>query len=374
MFEDIRPYEGEEIARTIKELCEDAEFCGVASKLPGFDINKLRASADRYTDVVDFQRDWERPLLEWVVKANATDLQVTGVENISDGPQLFLTNHRDITIDPAFMALSLMRTKGTTCEIAIGNNLFVRPWIEKFVRLSRSFAVKRNLSKGEMLSAFSELSAYVRHSLTEKKSKIWMAQREGRSKDSTDLTQESLIKMLAMSGEGTTIVERLKPLNICPTTLSYEFDPCDYLKAAEFQAKRDNPDFKKGPNDDFISMREGIRGNHGRISIHFGRNISDEMDEIGRLTPNRKEQAEAVCKACDREIHSHYIIYPINEWAYEQRFGEGRFHVEEPERWEGYLRCQLAKIEISNKDDKFLWQKMIEMYSNPVINKLNNQY
>lgn len=369
MFEDIRPYEGEEIAKTIKELCDDAEFGALASKLPGFEIDKLRASADKYTDVLDFQREWERPLLEWFVKKNAADFQVSGLENISDGAQLFLTNHRDITIDPAYMVLGVMRAKNTTCEIAIGNNLFVRPWIEKFVRLSRSFAVKRNLTKGEMISAFAELSSYVRYSLTEKKSKIWMAQREGRSKDSTDLTQESLIKMLAMSGEGS-IVERLKPLNICPTTLSYEFDPCDYLKAAEFQARRDNPDFKKGPNDDFVSMSEGIRGNHGRINIHFGRNISDEMDEIGRLTQNRKEQAEAVCKLCDREIHSHYTIYPINEWAYEQRFGEGRFKVEEPERWEAYLRGQLEKIKIENKDDKFLWEKMIEMYSNPLINKL----
>lgn len=373
MFEDIRPYEGAEIRRVIEELCNDVEFVALASKVPTFDVDRFRASAAKYATLIEFQRDWERPFLEWMVKRNSEGLTMSGTENLSrDEGQLFLTNHRDITVDPAYLALSLIQTIDDTCEIAIGDNLYVRPWIEKFVKLSRSFTVRRNLTRGEMVRAFAELSQYVRYSLTEKRAHIWMAQREGRSKDATDLTQESLIKMLAMSGSGS-LIDNLLNLNICPTTLSYEFDPCDYLKAGEMQMKRDNPNYKKSPMDDFISMKEGINGNHGRIHIHFGKNLRDKLTEIGRNVANRKEQAEAVCRACDCEIHGNYVLYPINYWAYEMRFGD--------RIWDGdygmsreYLEGQLAKIDIANSDEEFLWAKLIEMYSNPVLSylKTNN--
>lgn len=369
MFEDIRPYEGAEIRNVIEELCDDAEFVALASKVPVFDVGKFRASAAKYATLIDFQRDWERPFLEWMVTRNSKGLTISGTENISrSGGQLFLTNHRDITVDPAYLALSLIQMIDDTCEIAIGDNLYVRPWIEKFVKLSRSFTVRRNLTRGEMVRTFAELSQYVRYALTEKKVNIWMAQREGRSKDATDMTQESLVKMLAMSGSGS-LVDNLAGLNIHPTTLSYEFDPCDYLKAREMQMKRDIPDYKKSPMDDFISMKEGINGNHGRIHIHFGRNLCDALAEIGKNIANRKEQAEAVCKTCDREIHGNYMLYPINYWAYEERFGN--------RIWEGdygssreYLDGQMAKIDLENKDDKFLWTKLVEMYSNPVVSYL----
>lgn len=369
MFEDIRPYEGAEIRNVIEELCNDAEFVALASKNPVFDVGKFRVSAAKYATLIEFQRDWERPFLEWMVTRNSKGLTISGTENISRrGRQLFLTNHRDITVDPAYLALSLIQTIDDTCEIAMGDNLYVRPWIEKFVKLSRSFTVRRNLTRGEMVRTFAELSQYVRYALTEKKVNIWMAQREGRSKDATDMTQESLIKMLAMSGSGS-LVDNLAELNIHPTTLSYEFDPCDYLKAREMQMKRDIPDYKKGPMDDFISMKEGINGNHGRIHIHFGSNLRDELAEIGKNIANRKEQAEAVCKVCDREIHGNYVLYPINYWAYEERFGN--------RIWEGdygssreYLEGQMAKIDLENKDDKFLWTKLVEMYSNPVVSYL----
>lgn len=369
IYDDIRPFRDAEVGDAIESLCANPEFRQVMARFSFLDLDQLASKAHEYKKIVDFQRDWEQPLLEWLVKHNSAGLTTTGIENVSERGQLFLTNHRDITIDPAYLNLSIMRTFDHTCEIAIGDNLFARPWIRDVVRLSRSFTVHRNLTRAEMVRDFIQLSGYIRHTINDYSYSVWMAQREGRSKDSTDLTQESLIKMLSLSGEGS-FIERLQGLDIHPTTLSYEYDPCDYLKAAEFQLRRDNPDYKKSAQDDVQSMSVGITENHGRINVHFGASINDELQKIADSIEQKRLQAEAVCQLCNRVIHSNYVIYPINEWAYEERFGERRFRTEHPEEYENYIAGQIAKVEIPNKDEAFLRAKLIEMYSNPLISKL----
>lgn len=368
MFEDIRPYEGDEIGRQIELLVDDPEFRHAASIVPGVNLDLLRQKAHTYPTLLAFQAEWERPFLEWIASVNAKGLTATGQENIKslidDGMGIFLmTNHRDITVDPAFVSLSLIRDFNDTCEIAIGDNLYARPWIERIVKLSRSFTIKRgDMPMMERARVFSHQSEYIRHSIVEKGNIIWMAQREGRSKDSTDNTQDALLKMLAMSGSGS-FIENLKTLNIHPTTLSYEFDPCDYLKAAEFQGKRDNPQWCKGPMDDVISMSTGAMGNHGRVNIHYGISINERLDEIASQKLSRKDEATAVAHLCDRIIHSNYVIYPINQWALEVRNG-----AEAKGEYNDYVEAQIAKI--PNADHDFAKTKIIEMYSNPLINHL----
>lgn len=368
MFEDIRPYEGDEIPHQIELLVDDPEFRHAAAVVPNTDLDLLKAKAHTYKTLVSFQRDWEQPFLEWLQSVNSKDITVTGKENIAPSIAarqgvFVMTNHRDITIDPAYVSLSLMQNFKITCEIAIGDNLYARPWIERFVKLSRSFTIKRGeMSMMERARVFKNQSEYILQSILNGNI-IWMAQREGRSKDSTDLTQDALLKMLAMSGNGS-FIDNLKALNIHPTTLSYEFDPCDYLKAAEFQAKRDNPQWRKGPMDDVVSMTTGAMGNHGRINIHYGESINDGLDEIKALNLPRKEEVTAVAHLCDTIIHRNYTIYPINQWAYEVRQG-----VEPKGEYNDYMEAQIAKI--PNADHDFVKSKIIEMYSNPLINHLN---
>lgn len=364
MFDDIRPYSDSELPEVLHRLCNDPEFRQVAAAIPGVNLDEIDKNAASFPSVVDFQLAVEEPMLEWLVTRNTTALTSSGTENITAHGELYLTNHRDITIDPAYINLSLVRAYRTTAEIAIGDNLYARPWIRDFVRLSRSFTVRRNISRGEMMSAFSHMSSYIRYTITERGNSLWMAQREGRSKDSMDQTQESLIKMLSMSG-GASLLENLIPLNIHPTTFSYEFDPCDYLKAIEYQQRRDNPDFHKGPMDDVISMKTGIQGNHGRINVHFASSINPQLHNLMEQNLNRKQQSEAVCSLIDRTIHSNYVIYPINEWAYSQLYGDKTHDTAS----ESYLKGQLAKVNIPNPDVDFLWHKLLEMYANPLKNK-----
>lgn len=368
MFEDIRPFEGDEIGREIVLLVDDPEFRHAAAIVPGIDLDILRQKAHSYHTLVDFQRDWEQPFLEWLQSVNSKGITVTGKENIASSIAanegiFVMTNHRDITIDPAYVSLSLMQNFKTTCEIAIGDNLYARPWIERFVKLSRSFTIKRGeMSMMERARVFKHQSDYILHSISNGNI-IWMAQREGRSKDSTDLTQDALLKMLAMSGTGS-FIDNLKQLNIHPTTLSYEFDPCDYLKAAEFQGKRDNPQWCKGPMDDVVSMTTGAMGNHGHINIHYGESINPALDAIQAQNLPRKEEAAAVAHLCDRIIHSNYTIYPINRWALEVRNG-----ATPTGEYNDYIEAQIAKI--PNADHDFAKSKIIEMYSNPLINHFN---
>ena len=324
-FEDIRPCNNDEIGEKLLELMQDESFMHLMKTyFPMVDLAQIAQSGKGFSNSVEFQTIVIRPILEALISKAATSLTVSGEANITDETAVFLSNHRDIVMDPALLSLSLMRTIGNTCEIAIGDNLLATEWIRTLVRLNRCFIVKRGLTPRDMAKSFMQLSSYIRYAITEKGVNVWIAQREGRAKDSNDRTQESLIKMLALSGKAD-FIENLKALNICPLSISYEFDPCDYLKAAEFQLKRDNADYKKTKADDVLSMQTGIMGWKGRVHYAFTPSINSQLDEIAASGMNKKDQAVAVCALCDHQIHSAYQIYPINRWAYEQLTGNTKY-------------------------------------------------
>ena len=373
-FEDIRPCNDDEIGKKLLELMQDEQFMHLLKNyFPMVDLTQIAQSGKGFSNLVEFQNVVIRPILESLISKAATSLTVSGKEQISSIPSVFLSNHRDIVMDPSLLALSLMRVTGNTCEVAIGDNLLATEWIRTLVRLNRCFIVKRGLTPRDMAKSFMQLSSYIRYAVTDKKVNVWIAQREGRAKDSNDRTQESLIKMLALSGNAD-FIENLKSLNICPLSISYEFDPCDYLKAAEFQLKRDNADYKKTKADDLLSMQTGIMGWKGRVHYAFTESINTKLDEIAQSGMNKKDQAAAVCALCDHQIHAAYQLYPINRWAYEQLTGDTKYAdvdtAEERAIAEKYLRGQLAKINIPNKDEEYLWHKLLEMYANPFINYL----
>ena len=371
-FEDIRPCNDDEIGKKLLELMQDEQFMHLMKNyFPMVDLTQIAQSGKGFSNLVEFQNVVIRPILESLISKAATSLTVSGEEQISSIPSVFLSNHRDIVMDPSLLALSLMRVTGNTCEVAIGDNLLATEWIRTLVRLNRCFIVKRGLTPRDMAKSFMQLSSYIRYAITEKGVNVWIAQREGRAKDSNDRTQESLIKMLALSGKAD-FIENLKVLNICPLSISYEFDPCDYLKAAEFQLKRDNADYKKTKADDVLSMQTGIMGWKGCVHYAFTESINPKLDEIAQSGMNKKDQAAAVCALCDHQIHAAYQLYPINRWAYEQLTGDTKYAdvdtAEERAMAEKYLRGQLAKINIPNKDEEYLWHKLLEMYANPFIN------
>ena len=253
----------------------------------------------------------------------------------------------------------------TTVEIGIGDNLLIYPWIKRLVRMNKAFTVRRGLTPKEMLASSQLMSRYIHYAVTQKKENIWIAQREGRAKDSDDRTSDAVLKMLAMGGE-------LKELNIVPLTISYEYDPCDYLKAEEMQQKRDNPAFKKSKQDDLDNMKTGILGYKGRVHYHCGTPVNQWIDELEGLP--RKEYFSELARRMDNEIHAGYRIYPSNYVALDMLNGVNdqskNYTAEERQRFEQYLDGQIAKITLPNKDEQFLRQTILTMYANPLRNKL----
>lgn len=370
-FDDIRPYSPEELPAIFEELIADEEFKEMMTRaFPQLSYEQISGAMRGCKTNLEFQVALVKPFLYGLLDklSKGLTLSYDNKEQLSNA--LYISNHRDIILDSAFLDILLVEEIKNTVEIAIGDNLLIRPWIKKLVRVNRSFIVQRSLTMRELLASSKRLSSYIRFAIVDKKQPVWIAQREGRAKDSNDFTAESVLKMLAMHSPGDPM-EALKALNIAPTAISYEFDPCDYLKAKEYQQKRDNPEHKKSPFDDLLNMQTGLFGYKGHIHYHVAKCINDDLDA---LDPNlgKGEKFAAAAQIIDRAIHSNYRFWPVNYYFYELLTGDTRFAdkytAEEKAALDAYLAGQLQKIDLPNKDEAFLRGKILEMYANPVKN------
>lgn len=372
-FDEIRPYVPEELPAVYEELIADSEFqAAMGYAFPKVPFEQVSAMMRASKTNLEFQKALVRPFLFGLLEKFSTGITMSYDKKESLHNALCISNHRDIILDSAFLCILFVENIDNTVEIAIGDNLLIRPWIKKLVRVNRSFIVQRSASIREMLASSKRLSSYIHHTITERKQPVWIAQREGRAKDSNDTTQEGLIKMLSMySGED--MIDTLKVLNISPTSISYEFDPCDYLKAKEFQQKRDTPEHRKSPMDDLINMQAGLFGYKGAIHYHVADVINGEIEKIDRsLTKN--EKTAAVARIIDREIHKNYRFWPVNYYYYELLTGDtrfaGKYTAADKEQLDKYLAERIAKVDLPKKDEDFLRTKILEMYANPLINHL----
>lgn len=373
MFDEIRAYSDQELLPALERLWGDPEFKTAVTAVPFIDsIETLRLASLQCTSVKQLHKNIIHKLLTLLADKTCASLQGEGFKKISpDESYIYMSNHRDIVLDSSFLNVLLLNNGLDSCETGIGDNLLIRPWITDFVRANKSFVVKRNLSVREQLLATAELSAYIRHTLQEKKQSIWLAQREGRAKDSDDRTQKSILKMLIF-GEKGNILENIASMHLIPLSISYEFDPCDYLKAKEMQLKRDQPDYKKSRQDDLLSMQTGIMGYKGRVFYSAGTCISDEIIKMDAAMP-KKDLIEKIAGLMDVRIHANYRLYPNNYIAADLLDEADTFvrsySRNERERFSDYLQQQLNKIELPDKDEPFLRKKMLEMYANPLKNK-----
>lgn len=374
-FEDIRPLNQDEVQAAIEELLASEEFRHALRYVkPDLDWDQLSAAMRACKTKEQFKSTLAYDAVMTVAKKTTFSLTISGRSRLPEGKPActFISNHRDIVLDASFLNVMLYDVGYGMTQVAIGDNLLIRPWIKTFVRLNNSFIVKRGVSVRQMLEVSGTLSAYINHTIKDTKESIWIAQREGRAKDSNDRTQPSVLKMLCMAG-GKDIIGNLKSLNIVPVAISYEFDPCDYLKAQEFQLKRDNQEYHKTQRDDLLNMETGILNNKGRVHFTISQLINDQLDQ---LDPNmdRNELFVAVASIIDKEIYRHYRFYPNNYVAYDLLSGTRRFSdhygLKDKKAFEEYLQKQLDKIVIPNKDENFLRKKILEMYANPLKNFL----
>lgn len=326
-FADIRPYRDDEVAAVLSRLCGNAEFLSAlgryrlgrfAALMPAMARFMLRMALARelrgVSDVRSMQLVIEK-YMSRMIETTTSGFSVTGIERLDPAQSyLYISNHRDITMDPAFTNYALHGSGFDTARIAIGDNLLTKPWVADLMRLNKSFIVKRSVSgPRELLAASRTLSNYIQHSLHQERSPIWIAQREGRAKDGIDRTEPVIVKMLSMSRDKREqdFSEHIRALRIVPVAISYELDPCDAMKARELYLKESEGHYEKGAQEDVASIAQGIAGDKGRVHVSFGTPLA-----VGLETP------EAVAREVDRQVINGYCLHPTNLYAYRQLFGD----------------------------------------------------
>ena len=376
-FDEIRPLNNDEVKEAIEELIANEDFARALRYIkPDLCWDKFAEAMRACKTKEEFKSTFGYDAVMTVAKKTTFSLTISGRSRLPKDKAActFISNHRDIVLDVGFLNVMLYDVGYGPTQIAIGDNLLIRPWIKTLVRLNNSFIVKRGVSVRQMLDVSQTLSAYIHHTIRETKESIWIAQREGRAKDSNDKTQSSVLKMLNMGGDKGNLLYNLMELNIVPVAISYEYDPCDYLKAKEFQQKRDNPDHKKTTADDLQNMQTGILGYKGRVHLCTASCLNEQLEALDRSLP-KQELFIRAAELVDRGIFANYRLYPNNYVAADLLDGDNHFAshytVEDKQRFTDYLARQLSRIDLPDKDEAFLREKLLQMYANPLRNQLS---
>lgn len=375
-FADIAPYRENQYTEVMTRLVKEPGFeHAVRYAMPGVDYDAFVEGLLSVKTQSRFQQDIMGKFLEGLAATTTAGISIDGLENCDRNKNYtFISNHRDIVLDASFLNLCFIREKMPLTQVAIGNNLLIYEWITDLVKLNRSFIVKRDSKVVKALENAKQLSGYIHYTINKLHESVWIAQREGRAKDSNDMTQESLIKMMSLAGEGDTR-RNLIEINMMPVSISYEFDPNDYLKAREFLLKRRDPEYKKTQRDDLFSMETGLLRNKGRVHFRLGRCVNDLLEQI--TTTDRSEIAHEVCSVIDKAIHCGYRIYPCNYIAYDKINNTDRFadHYTQADvdSFENYVNAQLDKVELDDvtpEEREYMYSMMLTMYANPLKNQL----
>ena len=370
-FDDIRPYEDHEVS-TLVEKVLDLKFYDTLVKrfFPGKDPEMLKVIFKRINNLHDFQTKVIYPILKKLTKDTSTGLTHSGFDKLKrDIPNLFISNHHDIILDPSVLNMLLYENGFDTTKIAIGDNLLRKEWIRDLARLNKSFIVHRSPSGKEAYYYSQRLSNYIKKTIIDDKESVWIAQREGRAKDGNDVTQVSLLKMLAYGGDEDKF-EYLKSLNFLPIAISYEYDPCDILKVKESITKERNLYYKKNEKEDEVSMVTGLIGFKGRIHLSIGNVIQDEFDDIlHHETP--KEQFSALAIKIDEQIQSSIRLWPTNYVAYDLLMGmntfEEKYLEEERQKFIQYIDSRLEQNKMYDISER---TRLLSIYANPVKNQI----
>ena len=376
-FADIRPYNDSEVAPVLERLLADPEFVDAIASLKfgklasllrwplRFIVGRvLRRQLAGVSDVAGFQNVVEG-YMSSMIEGTTAGFSVSGLDRLEPGkPYLFMSNHRDITLDPAFTNYALYHNGHNTVRIAIGDNLLTKPYVSDLMRLNKSFIVKRS-AKGprQVLKAYRELSSYIRHSICTELAPIWIAQREGRAKDGFDRTEPAIIKMLAMSQEKQqeSFGEFVESLRIVPVSISYELDPCDALKAAELAALAETGSYEKAEHEDVASIAAGISGSKGHVHVAFGEPLGADLDS-----------PEAVAAALDHQVIENFAIHGTNLCAYRMLHGDTaplpeNLAVTEGECSDAEFGRRMQSIPTAQRD------YALGIYANAIVSKLQLQ-
>ena len=379
-FEDIRPFRDDEVESAIQRILEEPLLYDVMAFIyPSLSRVDILEMMSEIKTVKQFQEEISGPCFKEVAQKTTSGLTFTNMNELDkDEAYLFLSNHRDIILDSALLNVSLLEKGYNTTQIAIGSNLLKNSIISDIVRLNKNFIVNRDVNPRDLLPASQRLSNYIRKTIEEDNISIWIAHKEGRSKDGDDRTASGLLKMLTLSGDES-IEKSLLKLNIRPRVVSYENDPCDIMKAAEIMSKRINGSYEKHPLEDYKSMTVGLKGHKGNVNIAVCPPITDKINELTKIE-NKNDKIKELAAHIDREMHKHFKLWPSNYIAYDLLYGGREFGNEYNQiqriAFRRFMTQALLKLMVVRKKlnlpregfQKMAREVLLQMYAFPVQN------
>lgn len=372
-YNSIRPYIGEEIAQGAERLSRLDDFLSLFSSLLRVDRQYLVDSLQGVATRIDFQEKCFSPIVRRILELTSQGVSVSGMEQLEKGRSyLFVSNHRDIILDSAILNLLLSDRGLLYCQAAIGSNLLLNDWVTDLVKLDACFVIERGLPVKEMVTSAGLRSHYIRDVIQERNNSVWIAQKEGRTKDGNDRTQHSLLKMFRMSGPKD-FAENFRELHIVPVAISYEWEPCDDLKSDELYRKSTG-EYQKTPAADMTGMYQGLADTKGRIHFSIGKPIDHELEAMNAL-PNHGDRIAALANLIDHSIHTGYMLWPNNYIAYDLLHGTARFTSSySPEEKEMFIHTMRKRLDKLSGNRSILNNIYLGIYAHPLENKLAAQH
>lgn len=365
-FYDLRHYTEDEARIAIQNLFQKDVFIETLELFrPNVKVDKILKEYPQYHTIYDFQLSVAKDFVEYFIDNTTFGVEMEGLENIDKNKQyLFIANHRDIVFDTSLLQYYFMVNHYPTSKIAIGDNLLSTPLLTEIGKINKMITVKRSVSLREKLENYRLLSGYLHHSILDEHDSVWIAQRNGRTKNGIDRTQHGLVKMFSMT-DPKNPVAALKELNIVPVTISYELEVCDQLKARELALSEDHR-YEKKPGEDFESIKQGLFGQKGRVHLVIGTSLNDELDNIPAHL-NSKDTIDMVCKIIDNQIYKNYKLFPTNYIAYDYLENTEEFtgfYTEEGKR--EFLRYLDKQSRVEDVSEEKMMNYLLQIYSNPV--------
>ena len=374
-FSDIAPFNDEEAAAALARVSNHPNVPWVSKFLfPDKPQTFLRDMLLDIHTVDQFQQTIMKTAIQWVIDNTTTEFTYDGIEILKGmkTPYLAMSNHRDIILDPALTQMILMWNNLPETQICVGDNLLKQKTIELLIRSNRMIKVIRGISARELYLSSQVLSKYIRETITTGKGSVWIAQRQGRTKDGIDVTEQGLLKMIDMSGTKD-FVQNFMEVHIIPLSISYEYEPCDIMKARETIIKRHSGTYVKGEDEDLQSIMIGIKQQKGHVHLHVGEPLTEE--EIREASYcDKNDRYQSIRHAVDRRIIEGYRLWKTNYMAYDLVNKGSKYASEytqqDMENFQGYLAQQLIKVE-STLDRREMMDELLHIYSNPVLSKEN---
>jgi glycerol-3-phosphate O-acyltransferase len=369
-FDSIRPFYDAEINAAIQDTVNHPMMKALMNfTFPDVDDSVWKEQLRKTHSIRDFQCNFIYQSLKKVLEKSSEGLSTSGFETLEKNTSyLFISNHRDIILDTSLLNACLFDHGLVMTASAIGDNLVKKAFMNTLAKMNRNFLVQRGLSPRELLQSSKLLAEYIGQLLLRENRSVWIAQREGRTKDGNDATHPGVLKMLAMGSDEENLMNYFKKIKIVPVSISYEYDPTDALKMPQLMAEANNEVYVKDKNEDFTTLLSGIMGQKKRIHIHVGKVLDTELDSIATEFENSNKQIQALAQTIDESILKSYKLWPTNYIAYDILNETNEFsHLYSESEKSLFERRLDMRIDNSNPIEL---QSFLAMYANPVVNKM----